>query len=80
MKTNKSVFQNQRSFRKSLSVLAFLALFTALNAAAAEYDLSAYLAKVEQNNPDLAIALKEVELAASRLAEARAAFFPSAGL
>ena len=61
-------------------LLILICLFLALNAHALEYNLSAYLAKVEQKNPDIALALKEVELAKTSLAQARSAFFPSAGL
>ena len=60
--------------------LTVVFLFTAFSVMAAEYDLSAYLAKVEQNNPDLALAQRELELAGTSLAQARAAFLPSAGL
>ena len=67
---------------KNYKVLALtvLFLFAAFSAMAAEYDLAAYLAKVEQNNPDLALAMRELELAGTSLAQARAAFLPSAGL
>lgn len=51
-----------------------------VNIRAEEYDLSAYLAKVEQNNPDLALAAKELALARTGVAQARAAFFPSVGV
>jgi outer membrane protein TolC len=45
-----------------------------------EYDLAKYLAKVEQNNPDIALVLKEVALSKTSVAQARAAFLPSVGL
>ncbi|MDR1174817.1 MAG: TolC family protein [Treponema sp.] len=50
------------------------------NIRAEEYDLAAYLAKVEQNNPYLALAAKELALAKTSVGQARVAFFPGLGL
>ncbi|MDR1176311.1 MAG: TolC family protein [Treponema sp.] len=50
------------------------------NIRAEEYDLAAYLAKVEQNNPDLALAAKDLALAKTSVAQARAAFLPGVGV
>ncbi|MDR1211647.1 MAG: TolC family protein [Spirochaetaceae bacterium] len=47
---------------------------------AEEYDLTAYLAKVEQNNPDLALAARDLALAKTSVAQARAAFLPGVGV
>jgi outer membrane protein TolC len=47
---------------------------------AEEYSLAKYLVKVEQNNPDLALVLKEVALAKTSVAQARAAFLPNIGV
>ncbi|GHT77360.1 adeC/adeK/oprM family multidrug efflux complex outer membrane factor [Spirochaetia bacterium] len=61
-----------------------LALFamrvSSANIQAEEYDLAAYLAKVEQNNPDLALVAKETALAKTGVTQARASFLPSVGL
>jgi outer membrane protein TolC len=45
-----------------------------------DYSLAAYLARVEQGNPDLALALKDLEAAQTGVSQARAAFLPSVGL
>jgi outer membrane protein TolC len=50
------------------------------NLHAEEYDLAAYLAKVEQNNSDLALTAKDLALARTSVSQARAAFFPAVGL
>jgi outer membrane protein TolC len=50
------------------------------NLHAGEYDLAAYLAKVEQNNPDIALAAKDLALARTSVSQARAAFLPTVGL
>jgi len=47
---------------------------------AEEYDLSAYLALVERNNPDILLAYKNLELSNTGVAQARSVFLPSAGL
>jgi outer membrane protein TolC len=57
-----------------------MCLFIALNAAAEEYNIPAYLSKVEQNNPDLLLMFKDIELAKTGVSMARSAFLPSAGL
>ncbi|MDR0759556.1 MAG: TolC family protein [Treponema sp.] len=43
---------------------------------AVEYDLDSYLKKVEQNNPDLSLAVKEIEAAEQTAVQARSLFFP----
>ncbi|MCL1929392.1 MAG: TolC family protein [Treponema sp.] len=47
---------------------------------AEEYDLTTYLAMVEQNNPDLLMALKDFELAKTGVTQARAVLLPSIGV
>jgi outer membrane protein TolC len=47
---------------------------------AEQYDLAAYLAKVEANNLDLALAAKDLESAQVSITMARAAFFPQIGV
>jgi outer membrane protein TolC len=64
---------------KFLAACIFLGLcLTALQAE--EYSLAEYLARVDKNNPDLALALKELELAETSVSQARAAFLPGIGL
>ncbi|MDR2052358.1 MAG: TolC family protein [Treponema sp.] len=64
---------------KFLAAFIFLILrFTSLRAE--EYGLAEYLAKVDKNNPDIALALKELELAKTSVSQARAAFLPGIGL
>ena len=53
---------------------------TATNASAEEYDMAAYLALVERNNPDLLMLYKDIELAKTAVTQARSVFFPSAGV
>jgi outer membrane protein TolC len=66
--------------RNKIIVLTVICLFTALSIPAAEYDLSAYLAMVERNNPDLLMMFKDVEIAKTGVSQARSVFLPSAGL
>ncbi|MDR2607353.1 MAG: TolC family protein [Treponema sp.] len=73
MKIGKSI---QKIFLVSLVFMCGIST----NIRAEEYDLAAYLAKVEQNNPDLALAAKELALAKTGVGQARAAFLPGVGL
>jgi outer membrane protein TolC len=63
---------------KKLSFVFFVINFFVLSNTvfAAEYDLDSYLKKVEQNNPDLSLALKEIEAAKQSSAQARSALLP----
>jgi outer membrane protein TolC len=60
--------------------LPVLFLIAAASAYATDYDLAAYLAAVERNNPDLLLAAKELEAARISVAQARSSFFPSIGV
>jgi outer membrane protein TolC len=76
---------NNKYYHKIFLTKIFLTaiIFVGLSSSpiqADEYSLNDYLAKVDQNNPDLALSLKELELAKISVAQARAAFLPSAGL
>jgi outer membrane protein TolC len=61
-----------------LSFVAFVVNFLLLGNTvfAAELDLDSYLKMVEQNNPDLTLALKEIEAAKQTSAQARSALLP----
>jgi outer membrane protein TolC len=65
---------------KSLLPITIFLFLTVMPVQAEEYDLAAYLAKVEQNNPDLTLALKELELTRTSVSQARSAFFPNIGV
>jgi outer membrane protein TolC len=62
-------------------IRAFLAAVVLVGAAAAapaaEYDLAAYLAKVERDNIDLALARQDVEAAKQSVVQARSALLPT---
>ncbi|GHU64471.1 alkaline protease secretion protein AprF [Spirochaetia bacterium] len=64
----------------NMSMVIGFIFFAALTAEAAEYDLAAYLTRVRQYNPDIALGLKEIELAKTSITQARAAFLPGIGL
>ncbi|QQO11422.1 TolC family protein [Breznakiella homolactica] len=57
-------------------ILVFFIIGLAASANAEDYDLEKYLAKVNTNNLDLALAAKELELAKQYVNQARSAFFP----
>jgi outer membrane protein TolC len=62
-------------------VLIFTALcFQSVIALAEEYNLETYLSLVERNNPDLLMALKELELASTGVSQAKSAFLPRIGV
>ncbi len=62
---------------KATIAAAALALASALSAGAADYDLGAYLAKVEQENLDLKLARTETEDAKLAAAQALSALLPA---
>ncbi|GHV90394.1 adeC/adeK/oprM family multidrug efflux complex outer membrane factor [Spirochaetia bacterium] len=64
--------------RNFISVMLFFTVYLIVEAG--EYDLAAYLARVRQYNPDIALASKEIALAKTSVAQARAAFLPAIGL
>jgi outer membrane protein TolC len=69
---------------KKLHTTAFVlavifTLSTALPLSAEEYDLASYLKKVEQHNPDILLAQREIEAARQTVNQARSAFFPHIG-
>jgi outer membrane protein TolC len=68
--------------KKNVVLIAVLVsvVFIQAKLSAEEYSLAKYLARVEQNNPDIALVLKETALAKTSLTQARAAFFPNIGL
>ena len=64
-----------------LSIIFFSFIFlSTIIVSAEEYDLAAYLSKVERNNPDLLIMFKDIELIKTDIALARSMFLPHAGL
>ena len=64
--------------QRSTAIIAAAALaLSAAAAAAAEYDLAAYLAKVEAANPDLALARYDLEAAEQGVKQARSALLPA---
>ncbi|GHU90038.1 outer membrane efflux protein [Spirochaetia bacterium] len=64
--------------RNFVTVILFFAVI--FFAEAGEYDLAAYLARVKQYNPDIALAAKELALAKTSVTQARAAFLPGIGI
>ncbi|WP_041611054.1 TolC family protein [Treponema primitia] len=60
-------------------VLALLCGLVVMTANAGEYDLESYLRRVEQNNPDLSLAYKELDLAKENVVQARSALLPNIG-
>jgi len=60
--------------------VVIIACFIATAISAEEYDLTAYLAMVERNNPDLLMAFKDLELAKTTVTQARSAFLPGIGV
>ena len=69
----------EKKYFKIICII-ILACFAVTTVSAEEYDLAAYLTMVERNNPDLLIALKELELAKTGVTLARSALLPSAGV
>jgi outer membrane protein TolC len=68
-------------FRTNVVIAAAaLALGCGAAAAAADYDLAAYLAKVEAANPDLALARCDLDAAEQGVKQARSALLPSVAL
>lgn len=65
--------------RNIISVCVFVCLLSTA-AFAEDYGLADYLAKVEQSNPDMILALKELELARTNIVHAQSAFLPTFGL
>jgi hypothetical protein len=59
---------------------AFFISVTVFNTSADEYDLSAYLQKVQQNNSDIALAYRELQLSRTRVTQARAPLLDEASL
>jgi outer membrane protein TolC len=64
----------------ALIAIAALVLSRAVAASAAEYDLAAYLARVEAANPDLALARCDLEAAKEGVVQARSALLPAVAL
>jgi outer membrane protein len=62
------------------SLIFAILYFQAITASAEEYDLAAYLALVERNNPDLLLRFKDIELARTDITMARSVFLPRAGI
>ncbi|MDR1046187.1 MAG: TolC family protein [Treponema sp.] len=60
-------------------ISAVMACLCALSAAASDYDLSAYLLKVQENNLDIALAYRELRLARESVNQARAPLLPGIG-
>ncbi|MDR1956519.1 MAG: hypothetical protein LBQ30_06665, partial [Treponema sp.] len=54
----------------------FLISAAAFHAAADEYDLSAYLLKVQRNNTDIALAYRELRFSRETVNQARAPLLP----
>ncbi|MCL1837618.1 MAG: TolC family protein [Treponema sp.] len=66
--------------RRIILSIIILMCFAATGVSAEEYDLDAYLALVERNNPDLLIRFKDIELAKTDVALARSVMLPRAGV
>jgi outer membrane protein TolC len=67
------------SITTALAFAAILTLFATLPLSATDYDLASYLRAVEQYNPDILLAQKEIEAARQIVNQARSAFFPRIG-
>ncbi|MCL2706522.1 MAG: TolC family protein, partial [Spirochaetaceae bacterium] len=68
--------------KKTLLYIIFISVMflPAVIVSAKEYDLATYLAMVEQNNPDLLMMFKDIELTKTDVALSRSMFLPHAGL
>ncbi|MDR1575543.1 MAG: TolC family protein [Treponema sp.] len=65
--------------KKRISISFIIVCLAALNAAALEYDLSAYLHLVEQHNIDIALAYRELLLSREQVKAARSPLLPGIG-
>ncbi|MDR1470762.1 MAG: TolC family protein [Spirochaetaceae bacterium] len=65
--------------KKRITISVMIVFITAFNAAALEYDLSAYLHAVEQNNTDIALAYRELLLSREQVKQARSPLLPGIG-
>jgi outer membrane protein TolC len=65
--------------KKRATISFIIVCMTALNAAALEYDLSAYLRLVEQDNIDIALAYRELLLSREQVNQALAPLLPGIG-
>jgi outer membrane protein TolC len=65
---------------QKIALLVFLVMFRiSADIQAETYDVAAYLAKVEQNNPDLALAYRELLLSREQVNQARSPLLPGIG-
>jgi outer membrane protein len=65
--------------KKRISLCVVIICLAALKATADEYDLSAYLRLVEQNNTDIALAYKDMRLSREQVNQARSPLLPGIG-
>jgi outer membrane protein TolC len=65
--------------QKRISLCVVIICLAALKATAEEYDLSAYLRLVEQNNTDIALAYKDMRLSREQVNQTRAPLLPGIG-
>jgi outer membrane protein TolC len=65
--------------KKQTAISVIMVCLYTLSAAASEYDLSAYLLTVQKNNPDIALAYKELLLSRESVNQARAPLLPGIG-
>jgi outer membrane protein TolC len=65
--------------KKRVFVSVVILTLAAFGAAAEEYDLPAYLQKVQQNNSDIALAFKDLRLSRETMKQARAPLLPGIG-
>ena len=66
--------------KRTFLCVIIIACFAVTTVSAEEYDLDAYLALVERNNPDLLARFKDIELARIDMELARSMFLPRAGV
>jgi hypothetical protein len=64
---------------KRVAISLVMVYLAALNATAEEYDLSAYLQKVQQNNSGITLAYQELRLSREQVNQARAPLLPGIG-
>jgi outer membrane protein TolC len=69
----------KQQMKKRITIGIIIVCITALNAAALEYDLSAYLHLVEQNNSDIALAYRELLVSRESVNQARSPLLPGIG-
>jgi outer membrane protein TolC len=72
--------KNSTDLQKIVLLVFFMVLRISASLQAEAYDLAAYLAKVEQSNPDIALAYRELLLSREQVNQTRAPLLPGSGV